>query len=160
MYERAFVQQVLGASVSENWRFCGLCSYLQLFRKTRSGKRKWLLQRLQLRSVYHNRKCHGGDCVANTHVNRRQSFTFNCRWTRQFAVDDGLFCLKVLMGNGKRLWYGCLVFIVPITVHGWGDFSEAVFQAVDADSPQSQWFLAWIFGSLLISLVPRLFYSS
>ena len=97
LYERAFVQQVLGASVSEELAiFAGFVLTFRLFQKTgQERKRSGCCSGCSCDRFYHNRKCHGGDCVANTHVNRRQSFTFNCRWTRQFAVDDGLFCLKV-----------------------------------------------------------------
>ena len=59
----------------------------------------------------------------------------------------GYFAAKCLLGTGNRILNGLLMLAVPIAIHGWGDFSESVFQTVDPDSEQSkQFFSGWIIG--------------
>lgn len=150
LYERAFVQQVLGASVSEELAiFAGFVLTFRLFQKTRVKSEREVVAAavavaIGFTTIENVTAVIASQTPMSTAVSRLLSIVAG---HASLQLMMGYFASKFLMGNDKRLWYGCLVFIVPITVHGWGDFSEAVFQAVDADSPQSQWFFsAWIFG--------------
>ncbi|MFO0841735.1 MAG: PrsW family glutamic-type intramembrane protease [Gemmataceae bacterium] len=59
----------------------------------------------------------------------------------------GYFAARIWLGEGDRLVNGLLMVGIPVAIHGWGDFSDAVFQAQEAIDPNGDaaknWFTAW-----------------
>ena len=150
LYEKAFVQQVLGAAVSEELCiFAGFLLTFKLFQKTRILEDADVVAAAVAVAI-------GFTTVENVTAVVASEVPMSAAMNRLLSIIAGhaslqlmmgYFAAKCLMGNRKQVFFGFLMLAVPIVIHGWGDFSESVFQAVDADSPQSkQFFSAWIFG--------------
>ena len=62
----------------------------------------------------------------------------------------GYFAALVLLGEGLRVRYGVLMLAAPVALHGWGDYSEALFQYEQSLYPDAEvsklLFSAWIIG--------------
>lgn len=150
LYEKAFVQQVLGASMSEE--ICIFCAFLltyKLFRSSRIQKDADVVAvavavAIGFTTIENVTAVLASETPLSVSLNRLLTI-FAGHASLQLVM--GYFAAKCLLGNQNRIMFGVLMLAVPIGIHGWGDFSESIFQAVDSDSPESrQFFSAWIFG--------------
>lgn len=150
-YQKAFVQQVLGAAVVEELAIFSmfLLVYL-LFRRSTITKPTDIVALAVAVAV-------GFLTVENLLAVLAQDDPFTealSRLTTIFAGHPtlqlvmGYFAAQAFLGRRNRLLSAMLMIALPILIHGWGDFSEAVFQAfnsVDPDgSAAGNWFSAWI----------------
>lgn len=150
LYEKAFVQQVLGAAVSEELCiFFGFLLTFKLFQTTRIQKDADVVAAavavaIGFTTVENLTAVLASETPMSVSLNRLLSIVAG---HASLQLVMGYFAAKFLLGDRRRLVFAVLMLAVPIGIHGWGDFSESIFQAVDADSPQSQqFFSAWIFG--------------
>ena len=150
LYEKAFVQQVLGAAVSEElFIFFGFLLTFKLFRSWRIQTDAAVVAAavavaIGFTTIENITAVLASETPMSVSINRLLSIVAG---HASLQLVMGYFAAKCLLGTHHRLMFGFLMLAVPIGIHGWGDFSEAVFQAVDSDSPQSkQFFSAWIFG--------------
>ena len=150
LYEKAFVQQVLGAAVSEELCiFLGFLLTYKLFRNTRIQQDADVVAvavavAIGFTTVENVTAVLASETPMSASLNRLLSIVAG---HASLQLVMGYFAAKCLLGDRYRLTFGLLMLAVPIGIHGWGDFSESIFQTVDADSPQSkQFFSAWIFG--------------
>ena len=150
LYEKAFVQQVLGAAVSEELCiFFGFLLTFKLFKRTRIQKDADVVAAavavaIGFTTIENLSAVLASETPMSVSLNRLLSIVAG---HASLQLVMGYFAAKCLLGDRNRLVFGVLMLAVPIGIHGWGDFSESIFQAVDADSPQSQqFFSAWIFG--------------
>ncbi|MDE0865327.1 MAG: PrsW family glutamic-type intramembrane protease [Rubripirellula sp.] len=150
VYEKAFIQQVLGAAVSEElFIFLGFLIAFFLFRHSRIKTDRDVVAIAVAAAI-------GFTTVENLTAVLAAESPMTTAFSRLLSIVAGhaslqlmmgFFAAKVLLGREHRALYGFLMLAVPIVIHGWGDFSEAVFQAVDPDSQQSkQFFSGWILG--------------
>ena len=150
LYEKAFVQQVLGAAVSEElFIFFGFLITFLLFRRTRIKTDGDVVAIAVAAAI-------GFTTIENVTAVLAADSPMTTAFSRLLSIVAGhaslqllmgYFAAKCLLGTGNRPLYGLLMFAVPIAIHGWGDFSESVFQAVDPQSEQSrQFFSGWIIG--------------
>lgn len=62
----------------------------------------------------------------------------------------GYFAAKALFSKNRRGLYALLMLAIPILVHGWGDYTEGLFQYKDGVSPHAETsrllMSAWILG--------------
>ncbi len=150
LYEKAFVQQVLGAAVSEELCiFFGFLLTFKLFQTTRIQKDADVVAAavavaIGFTTIENVTAVVASETPMSAALNRLLSIVAG---HASLQLVMGYFAAKCLLGDRNRLVLGLLMLAVPIAIHGWGDFSESIFQAVNADSPQSQqFFSAWIFG--------------
>jgi len=150
LYEKAFVQQVLGAAVSEELCiFFGFLLTFKLFQSTRIQKDAEVVATavavaIGFTTIENVTAVLASETPMSASLNRLLSIIAG---HASLQLVMGYFAAKCLLGKRHRLFFGFLMLAVPIGIHGWGDFSESIFQAVDADSSQSkQFFSAWIFG--------------
>lgn len=150
LYEKAFVQQVLGAAVSEELCiFVGFLLTFKLFQTTRIQKNADVVAAavavaIGFTTIENVTAVLASETPMSASLNRLLSIVAG---HASLQLVMGYFAAKCLLGDRNRLMFGVLMLVVPIGIHGWGDFSESIFQAVEADSPQSQqFFSAWIFG--------------
>ena len=150
LYEKAFVQQVLGAAVSEElFIFVGFFLTFKLFQTSRVRTEADVVAvavavAIGFMTIENVTAVVASETPMSAALNRLLSIIAG---HASLQLMMGYFAAKCLLGNRNRLLFGLLMFAVPIVIHGWGDFSEYIFQQVDADSPQSkQFFSAWILG--------------
>lgn len=150
LYEKAFVQQVLGAAVSEElWIFFGFLLTYKLFQSIRIQTEADVVATavavaIGFTTIENITAVIASETPMSASLNRLLSIVAG---HASLQLVMGYFAAKCLLGGRNRLLFGLLMLAVPIGIHGWGDFTESIFQAVDADSPQSkQFFSAWIFG--------------
>ena len=150
LYQRAFVQQVLGAAFVEELMilFAFLLTFL-LMRTTRVNTRNDIVAIAVAAAIGFTTIENGLAVIAS----QSPLWTAGSRLLSIIAghaslqLVMGYFAAEMLLGNRHRWLWGILMLVVPIAIHGWGDFSEAIFQAVDADSDESKrYFSYWIFG--------------
>ena len=150
LYEKAFVQQVLGAAVSEElFIFLGFLGTFLLFRRTRVKTEGDVVAIAVAAAI-------GFTTIENVTAVLAAESPMTTAFSRLLSIVAGhaslqlvmgYFAAKCLLGTGNRILNGLLMLAVPIAIHGWGDFSESVFQTVDPDSEQSkQFFSGWIIG--------------
>lgn len=150
IYEKAFVQQVLGAAVSEELCiFLGFLLTFKLFQGVRIRTNAEVVAvavavAIGFTTIENVTAVLASETPWSVSLNRLLSIVAG---HASLQLVMGYFAAKCWLGSHHRLLFGVLMLAVPIGIHGWGDFSESVFQAVESDSPQSkQFFSAWIFG--------------
>lgn len=150
LYERAFVQQVLGAAFIEEVMI--LLAFLLTYVLMRNGRvetRNDIVAIAVAAAIGFTTIENGLAVVASqspleTAGSRLLSIVAG---HASLQLVMGYFASNMLLGESRRWLWAILMLVVPITIHGWGDFSEAIFQAVDADSDESKrYFSYWIFG--------------
>lgn len=150
LYAKAFVQQVLGASLSEElFIFVGFLITFKLFQSTRIQNDEDVVVTavavaIGFTTIENMTAVLASDTPMSVSLNRLLSIVAG---HASLQLLMGYFAAKCFLGDRNRWLFGSLMLVVPILIHGWGDFSESVFQTVDPDSPQSkQFFSGWIFG--------------
>jgi RsiW-degrading membrane proteinase PrsW (M82 family) len=153
LYQRAFVQQVLGAAVVEELALFGvfLLAYF-LFRG-------WLITGPYDIVALAVAVAIGFTTVENLLAVLSADNALREASARLLSLVAGHATLQLIMGYfaahaflGRGNWALCLALMLaaPMAVHGWGDFSEAVFDAHQRMDPGSaaarNWFTAWILG--------------
>lgn len=153
IYQRAFVQQVLGAAVVEELAIllAFLLAYL-LFRKSMipgpyDVVALAVATAIGFTTVENLLAVFASESPMSAAVSRLLSL-FAGHATLQLIM--GYFAAQASFGSGSRWVSLVLMLVAPIAVHGWGDFSEAVFSAyavIDPDGAGAKnWFTAWIFA--------------
>ncbi|MGI9473289.1 MAG: PrsW family glutamic-type intramembrane protease [Rubripirellula sp.] len=150
LLRRAFVQQVLGAAVIEEvFIFVAFILTYMLFRGVRIRTRTDIVviavaAAIGFTTVENVMAILASPQPISTGLSRLLSIVAG-HATLQLVM--GYFAAGVLLDRKNRSLNAFLMFAVPIAIHGWGDFTEAVFQAVDPDSDESKrYFSYWIFG--------------
>lgn len=153
LYQRAFVQQVLGAAVVEELALFGvfLLAYL-LFRGSLITGPYGIVALAVAGAI-------GFTTVENLMAVLSADDPLRGAAARLLSLVAGHATLQLLMGyfaaqaflgRGNRALCLVLMLAAPIAVHGWGDFSETVFDAHQKLDPSSaaarNWFTAWILG--------------
>ena len=150
LYLRAFVQQVLGAAVSEElFIFVAFIATYMLFRGGRVRTRVDIVSIAVAAAI-------GFTTVENLLAVIAAPQPMSAAISRLLSIVAGhasvqlvmgYFAARMLLEPRGRILNGILMIALPIAIHGWGDFSEAIFQAVDADSEESKrYFSYWIFA--------------
>ncbi len=151
-YLRLFVQQVLGAAVVEETLVAlGLLAVCLCYRGILSNRRKMLAAAVSLAI--------GFTTIENAVAVYAAEDRFAESLARLLTIPAGHGSLQLMMGyfaanwmlfNQNRIRNGILLLIIPIAIHGWGDYAEALFHedaiaAADAIGTKLS-FSCWIFS--------------
>src|SRR5262245_18133356 len=152
LYKRAFVRQVLGAAlVEEVALFLVLLAVSALFRVTAVTRPVDVVAVAVSGAVgfttVDNLMAVAGSPEVGTAAGRLTSL-FAGHATLQLVM--GYFAARAFFGAAGGAWNLLPALALPFGIHGWGDFSEAVFGAEQELDPAGaaarNWFSAWIFG--------------
>src|SRR5262245_35794338 len=151
-YQRAFAQQVLGAAlVEEVALFLVLLGVYALFRGTVVTRPVDVVAVAVSAAVgfttVENLMAVAGNPQVSTAASRLLSLVAG-HATLQLVM--GYFAARAFFGAAGGAWNLLPGLALPFGIHGWGDFSEAVFSAEQELDPAGaaarNWFSAWIFG--------------
>ncbi len=152
LYQRAFARQVLGAAlVEEVALFLVLLAAYALFRGTVVTRPVDVVAVAVSGAVgfttVENLMAVAGSPQVGTAASRLMSL-FAGHATLQLVM--GYFAARAFFGAAGGGWNLLPALALPFAIHGWGDFSEAVFAAEQkldpAGAAAQSWFSAWIFG--------------
>lgn len=152
LYERAWIQQILGAALIEEVALLAvLFAVVVVFRHSVVRTPKDVVIVAVCGAIgfttVENLLAVRANPEMSVAVSRLLSL-FAGHATLQLGM--GYFAGQALYRPQGRLWNLLAMLAVPVAVHGYGDFSEAMFTAFQTQDPTSlaaqNWFTAWIFG--------------
>lgn len=152
-YLRVFVQQVLGAAVTEElFIFAAFLATYLLFRRSFDFELIDIVILAVSAAI-------GFTTIENIFAYEAAADKWSMALDRLMSIVAGHATLQLIMGyfaalalfdRRRRVSCVTLMFAVPMAIHGWGDFAEAMFQYeanLDPDSRLAQrFFSGWIFG--------------
>jgi RsiW-degrading membrane proteinase PrsW (M82 family) len=151
--EKALIQQVLGAAVTEEaFIFLGACLVWMWYRRfAQPGPVDLVVVAVSVAIGFTTIE-NGLAVYASPNPPREAISRFSSivAGHAELQLAMGYFAAMAVFGKRHRALYAILTLAIPIAIHGWGDFTERLFQYYDTLYPNAEksklLMSAWLLG--------------